>query len=122
MKIAKVDIAFNDTDDVSINVWLPGCKLSCDECFTPELKNFNAGFEVSIEDVMGMVEERLELTKTVCFLGGNPPDHKDIEELTRRAKELGATVWVYSGYEFEKIQDEEWVNNCDYIKAGPYEK
>ena len=122
MRIAKVDIAFNDTDDISINVWLPGCRLNCDECFTPELKNFNAGFEVPIEDVIGMIEERLEMTKTVCFLGGNPPDHKDIEELTRKVKELGTTVWVYSGYDFERIQGERWIDNCDYIKAGPYKK
>lgn len=69
-----------------------------------------------------MVKERFELTKTVCFLGGNPPDNANIDELTKRIKELGGTIWVYSGYNFEDIKDKEWVKFCDYIKAGPYIK
>lgn len=120
MRIAKIDIAFNDADDVSINVWLPGCKLNCKGCFTPDLKKFNAGFDVPMNEVLDRVKERMELTKIVCLIGGNPPDHENILELTKRIKELGATVWMFSGYEFEKIKNEEWVRYCDYIKAGPY--
>jgi len=122
MKISKIDIGFVETDDISINIYLSGCKLNCEECFSPDLKDFNSGQNVSIDEVVDMVKERFELTKTVCFLGGNPPDNSNIEELTKRIKDLGAKVWVYSGYNFEDIKDKEWVKYCDYIKAGPYMK
>lgn len=120
MKIAKIDIGFVDTDDVSINVFLPGCKLNCKGCFTPELKDFNAGFEVPMDEVLDQIKGRMELTSTVCLIGGNPPDHKDITEFVKKLKELNAIIWVYCGYEFEKVKSEEWVRYCDYIKAGPY--
>ena len=122
MKISKIDTGFIETNDISTNVYLNGCKLNCKECFSPELKDFNSGQEISIDELIEMIKERFELTKTVCFLGGNPPDNNNIEELTKRVKELGGTVWVYSGYNFEEIKDKEWVKFCDYIKAGPYKK
>jgi len=122
LKIAKIDIGFVETEDVSINIYLSGCKLNCEECFSPHLKDFNSGKDASVDEVMDVVKERFELTKTVCFLGGNPPDNKNIGELTKQVKELGGIVWVYSGYDFEDIKDKEWVKYCDYIKAGPYIK
>lgn len=121
--ISKIDISFNDTNDISsINVWVPGCKLNCEGCFTPELKDFNAGFDVPLEEIIDKIKERMELTNTVCFIGGNPPDYKDINKLIKAVKDLGVTIWLYSGYEFEEIKDKSWVQYCDYIKAGPYIK
>jgi anaerobic ribonucleoside-triphosphate reductase activating protein len=118
--VARIDIGFLETDDISINVWLPGCRLNCKNCFSPELKRFDCGEKILIDDLIDAVRQRSELTKTVCLIGGNPPDNENINEIAAGLKKIGMTVWLYTGYEFSKIQNCKWLQHCDYVKTGPY--
>jgi len=120
MKISKIDIGFVETDDVSINVYLSGCNLNCKGCFSPELKDFKAGYEISVDELIETIKGKFDLTKTVCLLGGNPPDNNDLIDIVKKIKDVGGNIWLYSGYGFEDIKNKEWVQYCDYIKAGPY--
>lgn len=93
------------------SMFVSGCTHHCDECFNAETWDFNYGNPVTKE-----VEDRvLDSLKPryidgITFLGGEPlePENQPgVRSLVERIrKEVpGKTIWVYTGYTWEELQD-----------------
>lgn len=125
MKVRILDIIRGTTVDgpgFRTSIYFAGCRHECPGCHNPQSWDFNGGRETDIDDIMKIViEEDFDVTLT----GGDPMYHPEIvKELSRRVKEAGHSVWVYTGFTWEEIQnDRRLMDALEYVEAivdGPF--
>ena len=77
---------------------------------------------MSIDEIMEIVkEEEFDVTLS----GGDPMYQPNaVAELAARIRELGHTVWVYTGFTWEQIQDDprliDALKDVEAIVEGPF--
>lgn len=125
MKVRILDIIRGTTVDgpgFRTSIYFAGCRHECPGCHNPQSWDFNGGRETDIDDIMKIViEEDFDVTLT----GGDPMYQSEIvKELSRRVKEAGHSVWVYTGFTWEEIQnDRRLMDALEYVEAivdGPF--
>ncbi len=103
-------------------IYFAGCRHACPGCHNPQSWDFNAGTEMTLEEIMYVVEEE---DFDVTLTGGDPLYHpEEIAQLARRIKETGHTVWLYTGFTLEEILASERLSlplpYLDAIVDGPF--
>jgi len=104
-------------DGIRVVLWCSGCEHHCKGCQNPITWNPDEGIEMTTKE---LEEIHNELTKTyvsgITFSGGDPlhPNNRHqvqlIEEYIRKTFP-DKTIWIYTGYEWEDIlQNQELVN------------
>ena len=125
MKVSILDLIIGTTVDgpgFRTSIYFAGCRHECPGCHNPQSWDFNGGRETDIDDIMKIViEEDFDVTLT----GGDPMYQPEIvKELSRRVKEAGHSVWVYTGFTWEEIQnDRRLMDALEYVEAivdGPF--
>ena len=115
---------------IACSLFVQGCSHHCKNCFNQETWDFNGGKEWTKE----IEDEFIEICKRpyidcVSFLGGEPLDQDlDMLELLRRIKkEVGKSIYLWTGYTWETIfSNEDYVlemlilSLCDYVIDGEY--
>lgn len=92
-----------DGEGIRSVIWFQGCSHNCFGCHNPETHDFNAGTELSLDEVKSQIDE-LEFQTGITFSGGDPMMQIEaLEELAKYTKEKGMNVWVYTGYTFEEV-------------------
>ena len=92
-----------DGEGIRSVIWFQGCSHNCPGCHNPETHDFNAGVEVSLEEMKSQIDE-LEYQSGVTFSGGDPMMQVEaLYELAKYVHEKGMNVWVYTGYTFEEL-------------------
>lgn len=104
------------------SVYMAGCCHACPGCHNPQSWDFDGGSEMTIDEIMAVVEEE---DFDVTLTGGDPLYHPaEVRELSRRIAELGHTVWLYTGFTIEEISARpelaEALEFVDTIVDGPY--
>lgn len=126
-KIRILDIIKGTTVDgpgFRTSIYFAGCRHECPGCHNPGSWDFNAGVEMSLDEIMAVVEEE---DFDVTFSGGDPLYHPEIvRELSRRIVEAGHKVWVYTGFTYEQIMADSVLADAlaytDTIVEGPFVK
>lgn len=91
------------------SLFVSGCTHHCDGCFQPETWDFGYGkeFTKEVEDyIIDTLREKFITGLTI--LGGEPfekSNQEALRSLVKRTRDLGKTVWVYTGYTFEELID-----------------
>ena len=104
------------------SIYIAGCRHQCPGCHNPQSWDFDAGTEMSIDEVMDIIrEEDFDVTLT----GGDPMYQPElVAELARRIKALGHTTWVYTGFTIEQIQESERMSaalhDVEAVVEGPF--
>lgn len=82
-------------------IYLAGCRHQCPGCHNPQSWDFNAGSEMTLEQIMDIVkEEDFDVTLT----GGDPLySPESTTELTKAITDTGHSVWLYTGFTYEEI-------------------
>lgn len=94
-------------------IYIAGCRHACPGCHNPQSWDFNAGEEMTLDEIMEIVEEE---DFDVTLTGGDPLYHpEEVTELASRIKALGHTVWLYTGFTYEEI-----IASEDLSKPIPY--
>mgnify|MGYP002625793625 CR=1 FL=1 len=110
-------------------IWFQGCPLRCPECCNPQMLSFEGGTAWQLDLLMGQiaVAQRDDEIGGITLLGGEPFAHAAVAaKLAKGAQQLGLTVMIFSGYEFEEIQQDpnsdfaELLQNTDILVDGPY--
>ena len=92
-----------DGEGIRSVIWFQGCSHNCPGCHNPETHDFNAGVEVSLEEMKSQIDE-LEYQSGVTFSGGDPMMQVEaLYELAKYVHEKDMNVWVYTGYTFEEL-------------------
>ena len=105
-----------DGEGIRAIIWTQGCSHHCKGCQNPETWNFNAGFDVDVEDVKLALRE-LEGHDGITLSGGDPVFQSEAcLEISKYAREIGLNVWCYTGFLYEDmLQDEKRRAFLEYI-------
>ena len=124
-KIRKMDIA--NGPGVRVSIFMQGCEFHCKNCFNQETWGFDGGEQFTdetIEKVLNACDK--EYIEGLSILGGEPMHPKNIEGTTKLAKAFkekfpNKTLWVWSGFTFEKyLKDKPVLNYVDVLVDGQY--
>ncbi len=124
-KIRKMDIA--NGPGVRVSIFMQGCEFHCKNCFNQETWGFDGGEEFTdetIEKVLNACDK--DYIEGLSILGGEPMHPKNIEGTTKLAKAFkekfpNKTLWVWSGFTFEKyLKDKPVLNYVDVLVDGQY--
>lgn len=89
-----------DGPGLRTSIYFAGCAHECPGCHNPQSWDFNAGSEMTVDEIMSVVEEN---GFNVTFSGGDPL--YQISSLTPLAEAIAAkgyTIWLYTGFTFEQ--------------------
>lgn len=124
-QIRKNDIA-NGTG-IRVSLFVSGCTLGCKNCFNKEYQDFCYGKILGEETVELLIEYlSRETIRGLTLLGGEPMDNAvELAEVLHKIKQrIDKEIWIYSGYTFEQIlQDENKLNLlrlCDVLVDGRF--
>ncbi len=103
-------------------IYFAGCRHGCPGCHNPQSWDFDAGNEMTLEELMDIIKEE---DFDVTLSGGDPLYHpEEIAILAKAIKEAGYKVWLYTGFTIEEIQASEKLSApLPYLEAivdGPY--
>lgn len=113
------------------SVFVSGCRRHCKNCHNQQAWDFEYGNKLNTE-----VREYISSTLNhkyidgISILGGEPFERENQIEvwlLAHSAKELGKSVWIYTGYTFEELMKNapysyiiEILHECDVLVDGPF--
>lgn len=125
IKIAGlVEDSIVDGPGMRLTVFFQGCPHKCEGCHNPQTHDFYGGTEMDTAEVLDKLR-RNPLLSGITLSGGEPfAQPETAYELARGAKEQGKSVWVYSGYTYEQLLQQDAARRvlevCDVLVDGPF--
>lgn len=115
-------------DGLRVVLWVAGCSHACTDCHNPVTWDVEGGLPF---DEAARRELYTELKKDyisgITLSGGDPLHIKNREEIGQLILELHAafpekTIWLYTGYEWEEIQDLPFLSAVDVLVDGRFRR
>lgn len=92
-----------DGPGIRSGVFFQGCPHCCDGCHNPETWDPGAGTEVTLEELLPLLQIT-PLVGGVTFSGGEPFLQAAFAfQLGVRIKKAGLNLWVYTGFKWEEL-------------------
>lgn len=123
-KINTHDIA--NGPGVRVSLFVSGCRNHCKGCFNPETWDFKFGKRFDIHAEVDLFRDLgKEHIAGLSILGGDPMEPENrcrVTGLCDRVKEYmpEKTIWVYTGYLYEDLQNYEIMRYIDVLVDGPF--
>ena len=122
-QIRKYDVA--NGEGIRTSIFVTGCNHHCKGCFNEEYQDFDFGDQWTDKETREVIEDlKLPEVSGLTLIGGEPMEHpKELKEIVEKIKsEVDKTIWIYSGFTYEKIlEDEEklaLLKECDILVDG----
>ena len=122
-QIRKYDVA--NGEGIRTSIFVTGCNHHCKGCFNEEYQDFDFGNKWTDKETREVIEDlKLPEVSGLTLIGGEPMEHpKELKEIVEKIKsEVDKTIWIYSGFTYEKIlEDEEklaLLKTCDILVDG----
>ena len=115
--------SFVDGDGIRYAIFMQGCLRRCEGCHNPETHALDGGRLVDTSEIIAEIR-RNPLLDGITLTGGEPLlQIAAAEELARAAKNLGLTVWLYTGCTFEDLPSEAegLLANVDVLVDGAFD-
>lgn len=117
-----------DGPGLRTSIYFAGCSHRCPGCHNQQTWDFQAGQDMTVEEVMQTV---LYNENNVTFSGGDPVYQAEaIIPLARAIKEAGLNIWCYTGFTFEQLREgidevpkeilDEFLGLVDVLVDGPF--
>lgn len=115
-------------DGLRVVLWVSGCNHGCRECQNPVTWDPNDGLpfdEKAKEELFAELEK--PYISGITLSGGDPlyPGNRpDIRRLLQEIKTIfpQKTIWMYTGFSFEELQDEPALEYVDVLVDGEFVK
>lgn len=113
-------------DGLRVVLWVSGCSHYCKECHNMITWDANAGLLFTLETKKELFDKlSADYISGITFSGGDPLYFENREQITQLAKEIkdrfpAKNIWLYTGYLWEDICNEEIFNYIDVCVDGPY--
>ena len=123
-KINKTDIA-NGTG-VRVSLFVSGCRNRCKGCFNPETWSFTYGRLFRGRTVTEILNAlKYDHISGLTIMGGDPfePENQaDVLSLCQVVKAIypAKDIWVYTGYLYEDLKDNEIMKYIDVLVDGKF--
>lgn len=110
--------SFVNGDGARYVVFLQGCPHHCQGCQNPDTWDFSGGTEVPIESIAQDYKSK-KLLDGITLSGGEPfAQQEACVELLKLLPDTN--IWIYTGYEYEDIQNTELAKLADAIVVGRF--
>ncbi|MCM1310107.1 MAG: anaerobic ribonucleoside-triphosphate reductase activating protein [Bacteroides sp.] len=113
-----------DGPGLRTSIYFAGCSHHCPECHNQISWDFNGGEEMEVKTLAEIV---IAHGFNVTLTGGDPlqtPNPEALLELIRLLKDAGLTIWCYTGYKFEELQQlpklKPIIDELEAIVDGPF--
>ncbi len=112
-----------DGPGLRTSIYVAGCRHQCEGCHNPQSWDFGAGREMTDDEILEVIRRN---RFNVTFSGGDPLySVHEVGSLCHRIRqELHKTVWLYTGFLWELICNEEAyqpvLQNIDVLVDGPF--
>lgn len=115
-------------DGLRVVLWLSGCTHHCEECHNPQTWDINGGIEfdqAAEQELYAALES--EYISGLTLSGGDPLHPEHMDEVLELVKEVRnrfpqKTIWLYTGYLWEDIQQMPIISLVDVVVDGPFVK
>ena len=122
--ITKDDM--NNGDGLRVVLWVAGCSHCCKECQNPMTWDPNGGLpfdEAAKKEIFDQLDK--SYISGIPFSGGDPLHSANRDGVLALAKEIrekypDKTIWLYTGYCWKDIYEEEIVNYLDVVVDGEF--
>lgn len=113
-------------DGLRTVLWVAGCSHGCKNCQNPVTWDICGGIPF---DAAAKAELFEELGKSyisgVTMSGGDPLHMQNREEIGALIEEIhesfpDKTIWVYTGYQWEEVEDLPWMRYVDVLVDGKF--
>ena len=114
--------SFVDGDGIRFAIFMQGCLWQCEGCHNPETHALDGGRLVDTAEIISAIKKN-PLLDGITLTGGEPFLQVDAaNELARAAKNLGLSVWCYTGFNFEELPPEvaPLIKNIDVLIDGEF--
>lgn len=115
-----------DGPGLRLAVFVQGCSHHCPGCHNPETHDPKGGQPGDTEDVLQLMKEN-PLLDGLTLSGGEPFEQPEAcLALAKAARGMGLSVWIYSGYRYEALLNQEQaaikglLDTCDVLVDGPF--
>lgn len=99
-----LDNSLVNGDGIRAVIFVSGCMHNCESCQNEFMQDFNYGEDTSMDDIVQKIRKNMPIIKGVTFSGGEPFESAAaLSKLSERVKDLGLSIWCYSGYTYEEI-------------------
>ena len=113
-------------DGIRVTLFVSGCSLHCPFCQNPETWDKDGGIlfdDASKKEIFEELEK--EHISGITLTGGHPLEHYNIDECTKLCKDIKSkypqkTIWLYTGFEYENVQNLEIMNFVDIVVDGSF--
>lgn len=113
-----------DGPGLRTSIYCAGCNHRCPGCHNPQSWEMQGGHEVSVEDIMAVIEA--DPFANVTFSGGDPMFQPEaFSELAETIRSRTTKdIWCYTGFTFEALlqmpRQHRLLQLCDVLVDGPY--
>ena len=114
--------SFVDGDGIRFAIFFQGCKRNCEGCHNPETHALDGGKLIDTNEIVSALKKN-PLLDGITLTGGEPfLQIAAATELARAAKSLDLSVWCYTGFNFEELDDDaqKLLNNVDVLIDGEF--
>lgn len=115
-----------DGPGLRLAVFVQGCSHACPGCHNPETHDPLGGTLRDTEEIIAMLKAN-PLLDGLTLSGGEPFQQPEpCLVLARAAREMGLSVWAYSGYTFDVLSRKEdpairdLLSLCHVLVDGPF--
>lgn len=123
------DFDINQSDGISVSLWMQGCEHRCEGCHNVDTWDFNKGYDFT-DDTINKIKYLLKkdgIHKNLSVLGGESLSSNKIDmlyKLFEQVKEMDDSIeiWVWTGYLFEDVKDMPLIEYIDFLIDGKYDK
>ncbi len=113
-------------DGLRTVLWVAGCSHGCKNCQNPITWDICGGIpfdEAAKEELFA--ELKKSYISGITFSGGDPLHVKNRDEVGALIKEIherfpDKTIWVYTGYQWEEIEDLPYMKYVDVLVDGKF--
>lgn len=115
-------------DGLRVVLWVAGCPHRCEECQNPVTWDIEGGLlfdDKAKDEIFNELDKGY--TNGITLSGGDPLHPRNREGISMLVEEIKQkyptkTIWLYTGYLWEKIKDLPFIHNIDVIVDGKYDK
>ena len=122
-----IDESITDGPGYRCTIFTQGCPHHCEGCHNPQTHDFAGGKEIDTDILLPTIKSD-PLLDGVTFSGGEPfVQAEPLADLAEKVKQMGLTVWVYSGWTYEELKAmnqpavDRLLAACDVLVDGRFE-
>lgn len=112
-----------------VGIWMNGCNRSCSGCISPELQEYDSSKEVTVNELVQMIQLIEAPIDGFTISGGEPfLNPEALNTLVLSLVSISDDILIFTGYKIEelnKLNDQainSVLNTCAALIDGPYIK